>query len=708
MKKMFIAISLLFSLTITSSNAVEVSVEAKITGLYVAYFNRAADQAGLKYWTDKADEVAKQGDDVSSVFKTLSAGFATHPTFKSTYEHLGNKAFVEAIYRNALGRDGDAEGIGYWTDLLDRVIMNRPDMVATFVELSMVKDLTKENFPNLTDEELAAAQLRQDLITNKVRIAVTFTNQLDTLSNVVNSNAPESDPAYLASIKIISEVNEDVATVTAVLAFLDKIIDHNTPIAQINGVGQIVINGIIHNVSNVAEFRQALEDAALNSSNDVIILEKGAYSTAGDSFGTFIFNDSEEYNLTIKSAEGLTSNDVILDGNDTHQVFKYNNSFDTGGYTNQSSATLTFQKISITNGRSDYKGAGISVSNSLKILDCNISNNIMKSSRNYYNYGGGFYVQEGDVLIENSTFEHNIANGSGGGFYIFYGAGRKAIITNSIFSNNKAGGIGAAFSASTNKGMIITNSKFLNNSAQDNGGAVHIEGGATIDNCTFLNNSSNYNGGGAYLGSSATIKNSIFSDNSAVAEGGGCFSDSRLIMTNTLFSNNIAKNGSGVSTKRLHHNYGTSLMSNNTFVGHKEALHSKGVFINNIFSNNDIDIQLHGDSHIYNNYIDYLKITGASNYVIIKKNNLQQTVVGDIEINEDNLTLKSISPVIDMGLNPENLTFKKLLDDYKENLRSSTDFYAILYPLLGKDIFGNNRIYNSTIDMGAVEYGSSK
>ena len=233
MKKMFIAISLLFSLTITSANAVEVTIEEKITGLYVAFFNRAADQAGLEYWTTTADNVAKQGGDVSSVFKTLSGGFATHPTFKLTYDHLENKAFVEAIYRNALGRDGDTEGITYWTDLLDRV-MSRSDMVATFVELSMVKDLTKENFPNLTDEELAAAQLRQDLITNKVRVAVTFTNQLDTLSNVVDSDAPESDPAYLASIMIISEVTEDEETVFDVIAFLDSIINSNDPISSIN------------------------------------------------------------------------------------------------------------------------------------------------------------------------------------------------------------------------------------------------------------------------------------------------------------------------------------------------------------------------------------------------------------------------------------------------------------------------------------------
>ena len=218
---------------LTSANAVEVSKEEKITGLYVAYFNRAADQEGLTYWTDKADEVAKAGGDVSSVFKKLSGGFATHPTFKSTYDHLNNKEFVSLIYRNALGRAGDVEGIDYWTKKLDFEGMIRSDVVSDFVELSLLTDLTKENYPNLTDAELAAAQLRQDLITNKVLIALSFTIQLDELSNVANNQDPERDPAYLASIEIISDVTEDISTLLDLWDFLDSIYESDDPISEI-------------------------------------------------------------------------------------------------------------------------------------------------------------------------------------------------------------------------------------------------------------------------------------------------------------------------------------------------------------------------------------------------------------------------------------------------------------------------------------------
>jgi len=60
------------------------------------------------------------------------------------------------------------------------------------------------------------------------------------------------------------------------------------------------------NVSNVAEFRQALEDVALNGESDTIVLDKGVYKTTEDGLGTFEFNDEEEQNLTIRAKDGLT------------------------------------------------------------------------------------------------------------------------------------------------------------------------------------------------------------------------------------------------------------------------------------------------------------------------------------------------------------------------------------------------------------------
>jgi len=214
MKKQLLAIFLAISFFVTSLNAIEVSLEEKITGLYVAFFNRAADESGLNYWKAQGENAEANGNNVSNILKQLSKGFATHPTFTSAYSSMGTENFVNAIYVNSLGKNGDAEGVAYWSGLINSG-KSRSDMVAEFIELSLTLDLTAENFPNLSQIDLDNAIARQSLIYNKVSVAVYFTNSLGSSTNVIDSANPENDSAYLASIKVLSEVTIDIVTVTA-------------------------------------------------------------------------------------------------------------------------------------------------------------------------------------------------------------------------------------------------------------------------------------------------------------------------------------------------------------------------------------------------------------------------------------------------------------------------------------------------------------
>jgi len=68
--KKFLMLTLLL-VSFISANAAEVTLEEKITGLYVAFFNRAADEGGLTYWTNRGNSSPNQ----SSVLKELAAGF---------------------------------------------------------------------------------------------------------------------------------------------------------------------------------------------------------------------------------------------------------------------------------------------------------------------------------------------------------------------------------------------------------------------------------------------------------------------------------------------------------------------------------------------------------------------------------------------------------------------------------------------------------
>jgi uncharacterized protein (DUF1501 family) len=84
----------------------------QVTRLYLAYFLRPPDSGGLAHWVG----VRARGLPIDVV----SEEFARSPEFVTRYGALGNRAFVELIYRNVLGRGADPGGLAHWTGLLDR------------------------------------------------------------------------------------------------------------------------------------------------------------------------------------------------------------------------------------------------------------------------------------------------------------------------------------------------------------------------------------------------------------------------------------------------------------------------------------------------------------------------------------------------------------------------------------------------------------
>jgi len=498
---------------------------------------------------------------------------------------------------------------------------------------------------------------------------------------------------------------------------------------------------VVWNVSDVTGLRQALEDASANGESDRIVLEAGTYNVDSDGLGTFKFNDNEAFNLTIESAEGLTNKDVILDGNHSKQVFNFNNT---------QSSILILKNISIIDGNSTKNGA-VYTNQNIKVEDCNISNNISST-------GGGFYAN-GTTTINNSTVSYNEASNNGaGGFYSgsittvtnsiisynngkntryyrsigsggFYAGGTTTVIDSTISNNSSYGSAGGFFSENT---ATITNSTISNNSCSDyysgsDGGGFYASS-AIINNSTIKNNKSVRNGGGFYTSSSTTIANSTITNNQA-NNGGGFYSNSTTTNSSTITNNYANNTGGGFyvnnatvtnsifiennATTGAIFSANTSYINNNTFVKNIGSISAQGIFVNNIFSENNEDITLTGESKIYNNYIEYNKIED-NGHNVIKKKNLQPVSAGEIYLTSKYI-LKSKSPVIDKGLNPSSATYKKIIGGEESLYNYNTGTYETTYPqynkmleLLKTDKVGNKRIHNNTIDMGAVEYGSSK
>jgi hypothetical protein len=77
----------------------------------MAALRRTPDLLGLKYWTKMIDNSSVPLVDVAN-------DFASSPEFIHNNSPLSDSGFVEQLYRNVLGRPGDAAGAQYWNTAL--------------------------------------------------------------------------------------------------------------------------------------------------------------------------------------------------------------------------------------------------------------------------------------------------------------------------------------------------------------------------------------------------------------------------------------------------------------------------------------------------------------------------------------------------------------------------------------------------------------
>ncbi len=101
--------------------------------LFLAYFDRDADQGGLDFWIEQR----WNGRSLASI----SDFFAASAEFQQTYGELDNGEFVDLIYGNVLDRPADDEGRSFWVGRLDDGQSRGSVMVgfsesAEFVEVS--------------------------------------------------------------------------------------------------------------------------------------------------------------------------------------------------------------------------------------------------------------------------------------------------------------------------------------------------------------------------------------------------------------------------------------------------------------------------------------------------------------------------------------------------------------------------------------------
>jgi hypothetical protein len=97
-----------------------------VVRLQLAYFRRIPDYATFTTWFNRLRNGGSLDD--------ASESFATSSDFTKTYGGTNNAAYVDAAYRNVLGRASDSAGRSSWIGKLDRSEVSRADVLLTLSE----------------------------------------------------------------------------------------------------------------------------------------------------------------------------------------------------------------------------------------------------------------------------------------------------------------------------------------------------------------------------------------------------------------------------------------------------------------------------------------------------------------------------------------------------------------------------------------------
>jgi predicted outer membrane repeat protein len=188
-------------------------------------------------------------------------------------------------------------------------------------------------------------------------------------------------------------------------------------------------------------------------------------------------------------------------------------------------------------------GIGVGLNSSAEIRSCSFEGN-------HADNGGAVYMRTGTLAsFHDSSFRLNTADQVGGGVAL-EANNVSAYFDACVFSENESLINGGAVFNSTGTSVRMDRCSLNANSAA-HGGAVYTHGSATFERCAFLGNDASVFGGAisAHQGAVATYANCTFLENSASDSGGAIATsgtNTSHSVLNSVFAGNSAVNRGGV------------------------------------------------------------------------------------------------------------------------------------------------------------------
>lgn len=166
-----------------------------VQSLYVAYYGRPADPAGLSYWAQRLED---NGGDTTAIIKA----FGDSAEYVDRFSDSDSATLVNNLYRQLFGRDAEDTGRDFYVNMLESGEKSLAEIA-----------LTISNAAQGSDSEVFAG---------RVEVADAFTKELDTAEEIaaystergigIGKNYLEEVTVTNTATKVLSKTIETVAT----------------------------------------------------------------------------------------------------------------------------------------------------------------------------------------------------------------------------------------------------------------------------------------------------------------------------------------------------------------------------------------------------------------------------------------------------------------------------------------------------------------
>ncbi|MEI4263464.1 DUF4214 domain-containing protein [Roseovarius sp. D0-M9] len=238
----------------------DLTVQQQITAIYIAYYDRAPDPAGLQFWVDQV-QAGRSLVQVASDFSTAAETKAKYPFFDAP-DVASADTFITSIYTNLFGRTPDAEGQAFWSAQLSSGSTPVGEIILAILEGA---------------QDVAGGNDDKTTVTNKIDVGLDWAESAVAAGIGLSNNpiAAEVDgkvvvnnqAAFDSATSILDNVDGTAASVTTAKATTDTFISGNA-----NAGSNLTLTTSVENLTGTTN----------NDTFNGVVGTNGATLTAGD------------------------------------------------------------------------------------------------------------------------------------------------------------------------------------------------------------------------------------------------------------------------------------------------------------------------------------------------------------------------------------------------------------------------------------------